>query len=415
MLKPHVLSALGYKLEEDGVVTPTVEAEVSASVEVTPEQQEAIDEAVTQIEEVATAGAELEEAVTQQEEVEEAEATLMAIADNLRTYGQLPQQMYDFLHKTGYLAVIAAAQSTAMNRVQYPAVESINPTALNRQVVDGIIAGCEAMMEGAGARVREFLKKIWDKIVELWDRLVVFVLGNKSQIERLGKKCSDARGSGSFDSSAKYNPRMMGAAQSEKVREWLNGNAKVLETAAKNFGEKSRWERLKANFDSKFMDESVDKAVRAMQDVNMDSFACNKETIGEALEITTYDKTAVTGAMSLLCSGGGMYKTAMAAVEAMKQAKSISSVAKTVGRNIDALNAETAKNTAEKNSGGGAAGRGNAFKSSTQATATEASKVYAKACSTFQKVCMFTIRSYIHAANVGISASGKAPKEAPAK
>lgn len=176
MLKPHVLSALGFKLEEEGVVTPTVEAEVSASVEVTPEQQEAIDEAVTEIEEIATAGAEIEAETAQQEEVEEAEATLSAIADNLRTYGQLPQQMYDFLQKTGYLDVIAAAQSSAMNRVQYPAVESINPSALNRQVVDGIIAGCEGVLANAWQRTRDFLVSIWKKIVSFISRIIDFFM-----------------------------------------------------------------------------------------------------------------------------------------------------------------------------------------------------------------------------------------------
>ena len=108
--------------------------------------------------------------------MEEAEATLSAIADNLRTYGQLPQQMYDFLQKTGYLDVIAAAQSTAMNRVQYPAVESINPTALNRQVVDGIIAGCEGMLSNAWERTKNFLVSIWKKIVAFIGRIIDFFM-----------------------------------------------------------------------------------------------------------------------------------------------------------------------------------------------------------------------------------------------
>lgn len=397
MLKPHVLSALGYKLEEDGVVTPTVEAEVSASVEVTPEQSEAIEEAVTQIEEVATAGAELEEAVTQQEEVEEAEATLRAIADNLRTYGQLPQQMYDFLQKTGYLDVIAAAQSSAMNRVQYPAVESINPTALNRQVVDGIISGCEAMLEGAGKRVMDFLKNIWDKIVELWDRLIVFVMGNKSQIEKMGQKFSDKRqvGDESALSSAPYNPRMMGSEKAISIGKDLAKNADILKAAADEFAQLGRWERIKAGFNKDFASDKIEAAVKAMETFTPDSLACGKSKFIEA----------ITDGSKELANGGKMYNAAIKAIDSMKQAKSIASVAKTIGKNLEAAASKAQSETMTSKQPGGieASLKDSSSLGEAQKVLSNASKKYASACANFQKVCMFTIRSYMYACGVATS------------
>lgn len=387
MLKPHVLSALGFKLEEEGVVTPTVEAEVSASVEVTPEQQEAIDEAVTQIEEVATAGAELEEAVTQQEEVEEAEATLSAIADNLRTYGQLPQQMYDFLQKTGYLDVIAAAQSTAMNRVQYPAVESINPTALNRQVVDGIIAGCEAMLEGKGARLMEFLKKIWDKIVELWDRLIVFIMGNAKRIEALGAKMDalskeNDTATGFYDVSGKpYAGRLLSVAQAKTVKGTVDTIAKRLEGAAASW-----WKKWRSG--SKDTDETVVKDIAEKLNIEESSH----KTLGEA----------GVNNINALGTSGDLYGAAIACAKAMPTLRSVSGNLKKAASAIASAKLDEGQKQVDQGKSQGAdmvVAQGEAMK--------EESKQFATVVSQFQKYVMLAIRSYLSACSTARSAEKK--------
>ena len=183
MIKATTLMALANKLQEEGVVGSTTDVEVSANVHVTPEEQTKIDEAVTQVEEIATAGQEIDETIDEQEQTEEAEATLRAIVNNLKKYGSLNNQMYSFLQETGYLDAIAAYQSTQMNKVVYPAVETIAPNQLNKAYMDSIIAGCEGMLANAAKRVGEFLKKIWEKIVSIVQRIVAFFTANEKNIE----------------------------------------------------------------------------------------------------------------------------------------------------------------------------------------------------------------------------------------
>lgn len=392
MLKPHVLSALGYKLEEDGVVTPTVEAEVSASVEVTPEQSEAVEEAVTQIEEVATAGAELEEAVTQQEEVEEAEATLRAIADNLRTYGQLPQQMYDFLQKTGYLDVIAAAQSSAMNRVQYPAVESINPTALNRQVVDGIISGCEAMLEGAGKRISEFIQKIWDKIVELWDRLVVFVMSNEKRIEALGKKVD---GLGDKDiSGAAYPGRMLSKSKLHAYNSTLVAACPDLDAAARSI--KSTFGGLKKTTtdEGAKVKQALEFIAEKFSQQKGSQTEDNHSTLGEA----GWKKAKDLGSTS------DTYSAVLQCIKNISRVKSISSVAKTIGKEMAAAAQKSLTDATNKMNQQGAT-----MSMEVDDAAKEVSKKYAELSANFQKGCMYVIRSYMAACSAASSAKAEAP------
>ena len=183
MIKATALMSLANKLQEEGVVGSTTDVEVSANVHVTPEEQTKIDEAVTQVEEIATAEKEIEETITEQEQTEEAEATLRAIVNNLKKYGSLNNQMYSFLQETGYLDAIATYQSTQMNRVVYPAVETIAPNQLNKAYMNAIIAGCEGMLTNAIKRIGEFLKTIWEKIVSIIQRIVAFFTTNEKNIE----------------------------------------------------------------------------------------------------------------------------------------------------------------------------------------------------------------------------------------
>ena len=140
MLKANKLFAMAAKLEEEGVITPNTEVEVSASVSVTPEEQEKIDEALTEVEEIATAEQELDESAEEIEDLGEAEATLSAIRDAIKREGIVTPQMYAFLQDAGYLEVIASFQKN----VTYPASEAIANVSLNKQYADVIIAGCEA-------------------------------------------------------------------------------------------------------------------------------------------------------------------------------------------------------------------------------------------------------------------------------
>ena len=183
MIKATALMSLANKLQEEGVVGSTTDVEVSANVHVTPEEQTKIDEAITQVEEIATAEKEIEETITEQEQTEEAEATLRAIVNNLKKYGSLNNQMYSFLQETGYLDAIATYQSTQMNRVVYPAVETIAPNQLNKAYMNAIITGCEGMLANAAKRVVAFLKHIWEKIISIIQRIVAFFTTNEKNIE----------------------------------------------------------------------------------------------------------------------------------------------------------------------------------------------------------------------------------------
>ena len=160
MLKANKLFAMAAKLEEEGIITPNTEVEVSASVSVTPEEQEKIDEALTEVEEIATAESELDESVEEVEELEEAEATLTAIRDTIKRDGIVTPQLYAFLQDTGYLDAIAAFQKN----VSYPATEAISNVSLNKQYADAIIAGCEAGIESINTNLDVAFEGLWTDI-----------------------------------------------------------------------------------------------------------------------------------------------------------------------------------------------------------------------------------------------------------
>ena len=166
MLKANKLFAMAAKLEEEGVITPNTEVEVSASVSVTPEEQEKIDEALTEVEEIATAEQELDESVEEVEDLEEAEATLSAIRDAIKREGIVTPQMYAFLQDAGYLEVIASFQKN----VTYPASEAIANVSLNKQYADTIIAGCEAGIFAAQEGIKESIQNFSKKVIATFEK-----------------------------------------------------------------------------------------------------------------------------------------------------------------------------------------------------------------------------------------------------
>ena len=179
MLKANKLFAMAAKLEEEGVITPNTEVEVSASVSVTPEEQEKIDEALTEVEEIATAEQELDESAEEIEDLGEAEATLSAIRDAIKREGIVTPQMYAFLQDAGYLEVIASFQKN----VTYPASEAIANVSLNKQYADAIVAGCEAGMKETAKTIWEWIKKMFQKLADFVVRIYNAIRYNSSRVE----------------------------------------------------------------------------------------------------------------------------------------------------------------------------------------------------------------------------------------
>lgn len=402
-IKNNVLFALASKLEEEGVVTPTVEAEVSASVEVTPEQQEAIDEEVTQIEEIATISEEVEEAATEVEEVEEAEATLRAIADNLRTYGQLPQQMYDFLQKTGYLDVIATAQSTSMNRVQYPAVESINPTALNRQVVDGIIAGCEGMLANVGKWISDHVVAIWRKIVQFVERVVAYFTASKEKVESLGKQLSEIKAGSTVDLKDTVYPTAY--FKFNEMKEFDNRTKRIMPSLSRiqeQFDKLSFTESIKAEF---VLPQEIQELIgkeRGKAGLTLGGNTWSKEAANRT------EKDTVAGAgftLENLKAGGAAYQMAHNAAE---HNKTLQSILPKVRKMVEKIQKEAQKNSRDIAAKEGA--------STTQQIKNwwndfaNHSTAYSRALLYIEKNNMIVVRSYVAAASAALRAV-KAPEE----
>ena len=181
MLKHSKLFAMAAKLEEEGIITPNTEVEVSASVSVTPEEQEKIDEALTQVEEIATAENELEEATQEIEDLEEAETTLSAIRDTIKRDGIVTPQLYAFLQTSGYLEAISAFQKN----VAYPAVEAITPVTVNKQYADSIIAGCEAGIESIQKSYEVAMEGFFDKVKATINRYLTLLDASERKIVAL--------------------------------------------------------------------------------------------------------------------------------------------------------------------------------------------------------------------------------------
>lgn len=219
------LFAMAAKLEEEGIITPNTEVEVSASVSVTPEEQEKIDEAITEVEEIATADAEINESVEEVEELEEAATTLSAIRDAIKRDGIVTPQLYAFLQDSGYLSAIAAFQKN----VSYPATEAISNVSLNKQYADAIVAGCEAGLRETG-------KAIWKWLVELF--------------ERAKKFCSE------------LIDKIVTAYQSTKIAKAINAIKNLRVKDANGFSQKDKdmianaMERFNKEYKDRFKDEN---------------------------------------------------------------------------------------------------------------------------------------------------------------
>lgn len=191
MIKASMMAALASKLEEEHITSPiddkTVEAEVSASVEVSPEVQTQIDEAVTQavddVEAMTEASDDLEEVTEEAEDIEETTATLRAVVESIKENGGVIQpQLYAFLQKAGYLNLIGQLQSTAISKVTYPAVETMSTSALNKQYSDSILVGCENAITEFGKSVWKRIKAIFEKIKEFFQKIYTYITANEKRV-----------------------------------------------------------------------------------------------------------------------------------------------------------------------------------------------------------------------------------------
>lgn len=191
MIKASMMAALASKLEEEHITSPiddkTIEAEVSASVEVSPEVQTQIDEAVTQavddVEAMTEASDDLEEVTEEAEDIEETTATLRAVVESIKENGGVIQpQLYAFLQKAGYLNLIGQLQSTAISKVTYPAVETMSTSALNKQYSDSILVGCEAAITEFGKSVWKRIKAIFEKIKEFFQKIYTYITANEKRV-----------------------------------------------------------------------------------------------------------------------------------------------------------------------------------------------------------------------------------------
>ena len=223
MLKYHKLMAMASKLEEEGIVTPNTEVEVSASVSVTPEEQEKIDEAVTEVEEVTQAEQDLDELEEQTEQLEEAEATLKAIRDIVKKDGIITPQLYDFLQNAGYLDVISSFQK----KVAFPATEAISHVSVNKQYADAIVAGCEAGLRDTLRNIWDFIVKQWKKFMAWCDNIIHSVKNLPEKINQMVQKlrainAADSSGNEDFNSkeqalkNLKKNPNKKNFAKFKK-------------------------------------------------------------------------------------------------------------------------------------------------------------------------------------------------------
>lgn len=184
--------ALGRKLEEEGVVTPTTEAEASVSVHITPEEQTAIDEEVSQYEQVTEAITEAQTAVADADQAEDAEATMSAIVYSIKKHNGVSPQMYAFLQQAGYLDLIARHQSSSLNKVTYPGVEELS-TSNTKDVAAQLLAGCEAILDRIKEGGKAIWKAIWGALVKLWEKAVEFFSRflATGRIKTLGKQLKD--------------------------------------------------------------------------------------------------------------------------------------------------------------------------------------------------------------------------------
>lgn len=397
MIKATTLMALANKLQEEGVVGSTTDVEVSANVHVTPEEQTKIDEAVTQVEEIATAGQEIDETIDEQEQTEEAEATLRAIVNNLKKYGSLNNQMYSFLQETGYLDAIAAYQSTQMNKVIYPAVETIAPNQLNKAYMDSIIAGCEGMLANAVKRVGEFLKTIWEKIVSIVQRIVAFFTTNEKNIEarkdEIAKITVDV-------SNVKYPKSYCTLDNMTTIASAVKSISPALVQAMNEFSNMKLMDQLKDISDGSIGAPSKvgDIGLKGIAEINdnqyMRSLADLKiggaETLGAAkLTVDTLKSTAYQSAKECVVYAKTMNKN----LNAMK------AMANKVTKMADVLSSQL-------NSTINQAGAGEKLK----ATADDIRKTstdYAKAISIVSKNVMFVARSYMVACASALRFAGQ--------
>lgn len=231
MLKHSKLFAMAAKLEEEGVITPNTEVEVSASVSVTPEEQEKIDEALTEVEEIATTSNELEEATQEAEELDEAEATLSAIRDSIKRDGIVTPQLYAFLQSSGYLEAISAFQKN----VAYPAVEAITPVTVNKQYADSIIAGCEAGLGAIASNVWNWIVSIFKKIKEFFQRIYTTMMASEKRISELREKINSVASSVDTD-KIPYGENNYTADNMQKVGNAIRSLSNLFIVELDNYG-----------------------------------------------------------------------------------------------------------------------------------------------------------------------------------
>lgn len=225
MIKASMMAALASKLEEEHITSPiddkTVEAEVSASVEVSPEVQTQIDEAVTQavddVEAMTEASDDLEEVTEEAEDIEETTATLRAVVESIKENGGVIQpQLYAFLQKAGYLNLIGQLQSTAISKVTYPAVETMSTSALNKQYSDSILVGCEAAITEFGKSVWKRIRAIFEKIKEFFQKIYTYITANEKRVTAANQSLQNIDNSVDVK-DIKYSPNNLTAENMQKI------------------------------------------------------------------------------------------------------------------------------------------------------------------------------------------------------
>ena len=181
------LAKLASRLEEEGVVQPNTDVEVSASVSVSPEEQEKIDEEVTKVESVDESGDQAEDTLDEGEQATETEATLRAIVKAVRATGSITPQLYIFLQETGYLEAISGFTGT-----YFPAAEALSPRKLNSTYTASIVAGCEAGIKEISKSVWEWIKKICRNILEFFQKIWNYLTVNRKKIDAMKEAVAKA-------------------------------------------------------------------------------------------------------------------------------------------------------------------------------------------------------------------------------
>jgi hypothetical protein len=286
MFKANKLFAMAAKLEEEGIITPNTEVEVSASVSVTPEEQEKIDEALTEVEEIATASNEIEESVNEGEELSEAEATLTAIRDTIKREGIVTPQLYSFLQDAGYLDVISVFQ----NKLKYPATEAISNVSINKQYADSIVAGCEAGLASIASNVWKWIVNMCKKIKEFFQRIYTTIMASEKRITELKNKLASAATTVNTD-NIPYGENNYTADNMQKVGNAIRSLSSLfiaeLDNYGKIFGSKNKINAMnfKAGDDLKPIQDLADMKIGGAKTLS-DAGLGVDELIGDAYDNT---------------------------------------------------------------------------------------------------------------------------------